>query len=69
MNGSHGFETDGRFADGPWVYQGLAPVRYVDGNYAVLGSWLIDGEPAGLGMRESHDPVIRNTDRFVPHLF
>jgi glutathionylspermidine synthase len=69
VNGSHGFETDGRFADGPWVYQGLAPVRYVDGNYAVLGSWLIDGEPAGLGMRESHDPVIRNTDRFVPHLF
>ena len=69
VNGSGSFETDGRFADGPWVYQGLAPVRYVDGNYAVLGSWLIDGEPAGLGIRESRDPVIRNTDRFVPHLF
>jgi glutathionylspermidine synthase len=69
VNGSGSFETDGRFADGPWVYQGLAPIRYVDGNYAVLGSWLIDGEPAALGIRESHDPVIRNTDRFVPHLF
>jgi glutathionylspermidine synthase len=69
INGSHSFTTEGRFADGPWVYQSLAPVRCVDGNYAVLGSWLIDGEPAGLGMREAHDPVIRNTDRFVPHLF
>src|ERR1700760_3833924 len=69
FNGSRSFESPGRFAGGPWVYQDLAPVRRVDGNYAVLGSWLIDGEPAGLGMRESHDPVIRNTDRFVPHLF
>lgn len=69
VNGSRTFETEGRFADGPWVYQGLAPVRCEDGNYAVLGSWLIDGEPAGLGMREAHVPVIRNTDRFVPHLF
>ncbi len=69
VNGSHSFETGGRFAEGPWVYQSLAPVRCVDGSYAVLGSWLIDGESAGLGMRESHDPVIRNTDRFVPHLF
>lgn len=69
VNGGSSFETDGRFPDGPWVYQGLAPIRNVDGNYAVLGSWLIDGEPAGLGMRESRTAVIRNTDRFVPHLF
>ena len=68
VNGARSFATDGRFADGPWAYQGLAPVRCVDGNYAVLGSWLSDGEPAGLGVRESQDPVIRNTDRFVPHL-
>lgn len=69
VNGSQSFETSGRFSDGPWIYQGLAPVRNIDGNYAVLGSWLIDGEPAGVGIRESRDPVIRNTDRFVPHLF
>ena len=69
VNGSRGFATEGRFAEGPWVYQGLAPVRCVDDNWAVLGSWLVDGEPCGLGMREARDPVIRNTDRFVPHLF
>jgi len=69
VNGNQEFSTEGRYADGPWVYQGLAPVRCVDGNWAVLGSWLVDGEPCGLGMREARDPVIRNTDRFVPHLF
>lgn len=69
VNGRDGCTTDGRYPDGPWVYQGLAPVRSVDGNWAVLGSWLVDGEPCGLGMREANQPVIRNTDRFVPHLF
>jgi glutathionylspermidine synthase len=34
----------------------------------VLGSWLIDGEPAGLGIRESDGPVTDNRSRFVPHL-
>jgi glutathionylspermidine synthase len=69
VNGHNSYATAGRYAEGPWVYQGLAPVRSVDGNWAVLGSWLIDGQPGGLGMREAREPVIRNTDRFVPHLF
>jgi glutathionylspermidine synthase len=29
----------------------------------------VDGEPCGLGVREARTPIIRNTDRFVPHLF
>lgn len=69
VNDNAGFATDGDYADGPWVYQGLAPVRTEGGNWAVLGSWLVDGEPCGMGIREARQPVIRNTDRFVPHLF
>jgi glutathionylspermidine synthase len=30
---------------------------------------LIDGEPAGMGIRESKGLVTTNTSRFVPHLF
>ena len=51
------------------VYQALAPMAVADGNTAVLGSWLIDGEPAGIGIRESSGLVTTNTSRFVPHLF
>ncbi len=61
--------TQGAFADGPWVYQGLGAVPVIDGNWAVLGAWLVDGLPCGMGIRESRTPIIRNTDRFVPHLF
>ena len=68
-NGDSRFETDGGFPDEPWLYQALAPLARVDVNWAVPGVWLVDGEPCGLGVRESCTPVIRNTDRFVPHLF
>jgi len=51
------------------VYQQLASLATAEGKTAVLGSWLIDGEPAGLGIRESVGLVTTNVSRFVPHLF
>jgi glutathionylspermidine synthase len=47
----------------------MASLAQADGITGVLGSWLIDGEPAGMGIRESSGPVTTNTSRFVPHLF
>jgi len=47
----------------------LAPMAQAGGKTAVFGSWLIDGEPAGMGIRESTGPVTTNTSSFVPHLF
>jgi glutathionylspermidine synthase len=52
-----------------FVYQGLASLASFEGGAAVLGSWLIDGEPAGMGVRESSGLITQNTSRFVPHLF
>jgi glutathionylspermidine synthase len=52
-----------------YVYQALAPMAEAGGKTAVFGSWLIDGEPAGMGVRESAGPVTTNTSSFVPHLF
>lgn len=51
------------------VYQALAPMASAAGKVAVFGSWLVDGEPAGLGIRESRGLVTNNTSSFVPHLF
>jgi glutathionylspermidine synthase len=52
-----------------YVWQELAPMAESDGKTAVFGSWLIDGEPAGMGIRESSGPVTNNTSCFVPHIF
>ena len=61
--------TDGDYGEEGFVYQALAPIPECAGNRPVIGSWVIDGEPAGIGIRESTTPVTTNASRFVPHLF
>lgn len=58
----------GANAIGRRVYQGLAPLPDFDGHHPVLGVWLVDGEPAGLGIRESTSLITDNVARFVPHV-
>ena len=50
-----------------YVFQGLATIPCLDGHYPVLGSWVVDGEPAGMGIRESEEPITGNSSAFVPH--
>ena len=52
-----------------YVYQALASMAQAGGKTAVFGSWLVDGEPAGMGVRESKGLITNNTSCFVPHLF
>jgi glutathionylspermidine synthase len=49
------------------VHQRLAPLAVADGNHAVVGSWVIGGHAAGIGIREDRSAITRNTSRFVPH--
>jgi glutathionylspermidine synthase len=35
--------------------------------FPVLGLWFIDGDPAGMGIRESKVPITTNTSMFIPH--
>lgn len=51
------------------IYQALSPLPVFDGWHALIGSWVVGGKPAGIGMREDKEPVTRNTSRFVPHYF
>jgi len=61
-------ETQGDYGDEGYVYQQLFELPNFDGNRPVLGSWIVDGEPAGMGIREG-GLVTGNTARFVPHVF
>ena len=61
--------TSGSHAEDAFVYQKYSDLATSGRTHAVLGSWLIDGEPAGIGIRESDGYVTTNTSRFVPHLF
>jgi glutathionylspermidine synthase len=59
--------TDGEYGDAPVVYQALASTQSWDGKYPILGAWVVDGEAAGMGIRESDGPITGNLSRFVPH--
>jgi glutathionylspermidine synthase len=61
------YTTEGPY-EGPFVFQDYCPLPQCDGNYAVLGSWIVNGYACGLGVREDVHPVTRNTSRFVPHV-
>ncbi|MGH7461262.1 MAG: glutathionylspermidine synthase family protein [Longimicrobiales bacterium] len=60
-------ETSGEYGEEGYIYQRTAPLPNFDGNYPVIGSWVIAGESAGIGIREDSSPITTNTSRFVPH--
>jgi glutathionylspermidine synthase len=50
-----------------FIRQALAPLPEFSGQYPVLGSWIVDGTPCGLSIREDENPITGNMSRFVPH--
>ncbi|MBF0474507.1 MAG: glutathionylspermidine synthase family protein [Deltaproteobacteria bacterium] len=63
------FETSGEYGEAGFVYQELHEIPDFDGHYPVIGSWIIDGVPAGVGIREDDTPITTDKSRFVPHYF
>lgn len=64
-----GTTTPGGYGEEGHIYQALQPLPTFDGNHVVIGSWVIGGRAAGLGIREDTNPVTGNLSRFVPHWF
>jgi len=60
-------QTGGSYGDGPFVYQGLYDLPEFDGGRPVIGGWIVDGEAAGMGIREA-GLITGNQARFVPHI-
>ena len=57
-----GYGEEGR------IRQALHPLARFDGNYPILGAWIVGDEPAGLGIREDRSRVTKNLSRYIPHL-
>ena len=62
-------EAPGEYGDEGFVWQAYHALPRFGPNHAVIGSWVVGGEPAGIGIREDDSPITRNTSRFVPHYF
>lgn len=62
-------ESFGDYGEEGYVYQKYSQLPCFNGNYPVIGSWVVDGLPCGMGIRESDNLITDNMARFVPHLF
>jgi glutathionylspermidine synthase len=62
-------EAPGDYGAEGFVWQAYHELPRFDGNYTVIGSWIVGEEPAGIGIREDASPITRNSSRFVPHYF
>jgi glutathionylspermidine synthase len=59
--------TEGVYGAEGWCFQQFRALPAFEGNHVVLGSWVIDGESAGAGLRESAGLITDGRARFLPH--
>jgi glutathionylspermidine synthase len=59
----------GDYGSEGYIFQQLHLLPKFDENFAVIGSWIVGEEAAGIGIREDRNPITQNTSRFVPHYF
>jgi len=67
--GGDALVTGGTYGEEGYVFQKYAPLARFEGNYAVIGAWIVGDRAAGIGIREDDSPITKNTSRFVPHYF
>lgn len=59
--------TGGDYGDEGYVFQRLYELPGSGDRRPVIGSWIVDGAPAGMGLRED-GPITGNLARFLPHI-
>ncbi|EFC4220903.1 glutathionylspermidine synthase family protein [Escherichia coli] len=59
--------ADGDYADEPMIYQAFQPLPRFGDSYTLIGSWIVDDEACGMGIREDNTLITKDTSRFVPH--
>lgn len=60
--------TGGDYGEEGYIYQELVELPEIDGKYPIIGSWVIGGEPAGIGVREANTRITDNLSNFKPHV-
>lgn len=62
-----------RKADGPYgaeghIFQAYHPLPRFGSHYTLVGSWLVDDQPAGISLREDQGPITQDLSRYLPHV-
>jgi glutathionylspermidine synthase len=60
--------SEGDYGAEGFIFQELCKLPDFEGNFPVVGSWVVGQQPAGMGIRESNGLITDNLSRFIPHL-
>ena len=62
------FDAGGPYGAEGYIYQAYTPMPKFGDSYTLIGSWLVDDQPAGMSIREDRQQVTQDSSRFLPHI-
>jgi len=68
-NGKEIARAEGPYGEEGMIVQQFHPLPKYGDSYTLIGSWLVDDQPAGIGIREDRDLITQDLSRFYPHIF
>lgn len=61
--------VEGPYGEEGTIVQAFYPLPKFGDSYTLIGSWLINDQPAGIGIREDRALITEDLSRFYPHIF
>ena len=68
IDGDTVVNVEGPYGEEGFIFQGYCPLPEFDGNYTLIGSWLVDDQAAGISVREDESLVTQDLSRYLPHV-
>lgn len=67
-NGKEVASADGPYGKEGMIVQEYCPMPRYNDSYTLIGSWLVNGTPCGIGLREDKALITQDLSRFYPHV-
>ncbi len=67
-DGQEVMSSPGPYGEEGYVYQAWHPLPKFGNSHTLIGSWLVNDQPAGISIREDQGPITQDLSRFLPHI-
>lgn len=68
IDGEEVLASEGPYGEEGFIHQAYCPLPKFADNYTLIGSWLIDDQPAGISLREDRSVITQDLSRYLPHI-
>jgi glutathionylspermidine synthase len=68
LDGKETYNSGGPYGEEGFIYQAYSPLPAFGDNFTLIGSWLVNDQPAGISVREDNNRVTQDMSRYLPHI-